>query len=217
MKTAIGVVVALLISLLAPPTHARASSPPAAPSDLVATVVSATQIDLSWTDNSDNENGFGVLRCQGDAECFDFGEIATLGRNVTSYGNTGLVPGITYRYLIRAFNTDGNRYSNAVVATTPQIPPAAPNDLAAVAGKHGFLNWVDLSWRDTSNNEAGFIVERCAGSSCTDFNAIATVAANATSYRDAAVGRRTAYRYRLSATNSAGDSGYSNVAAATTR
>lgn len=217
MRTAIVVVAALLISAFSPPAHASASSAPAAPSDLVARVVSATQIDLSWTDNSDNENGFGVLRCQGEAECFDFGEIASLGRDVTSYQNTGLVPGIIYRYLIRAFNTDGNQYSNDAVATTPQIPPAAPSDLAASAGKHGFLGWVDLSWRDASNNEVGFVVERCAGSTCTDFGAIATVAANASSYRDAAVGRRTTYRYRLTATNSAGDSGYSNIAAATTR
>ena len=217
MKTAMVVVAALLISAFSPPALVGASSPPAAPSDLVATVVSATQIDLSWTDNSDNENGFGVLRCQGDAECFDFGEIATLGRDVTSYQNTGLVPGITYRYLIRAFNTDGNRYSNAAAATTPQIPPAAPSDLAGVAGKHGFLNWVDLSWRDASNNEAGFVVERCAGAGCADFTAIATVGASTTGYRDAAVGRRTVYRYRVSATNSAGDSGYSNIASVTTR
>jgi titin len=204
------------MSLFALPSVANASAPNA-PSDLVATVVSATQVDLTWTDNSDNENGFGVLRCQGSADCFDFGEIKTLGRDVTSYQDTGLVPGITYRYLIRAFNTDGNRYSNDAVVTTPQIPPAAPSDLVAAAGKHGFLNWVDLTWRDGSNNEAAFVIERCAGSGCADFTPVATVGANATTYRDAAVGRRTLYRYRVSATNSAGDSGYSNVAAATTR
>jgi titin len=216
VRTAVGVVASLLITLLAPPAQANASAPEA-PSDLVATVVSATAVDLTWTDNSDNENGFGVLRCQGSADCFDFGEIKTLGRDVRSYQDTGLVPGTTYRYLVRAFNTEGNRYSNDAVVTTPQIPPSAPSELAAAAGKHGFLNWVDLSWRDGSNNEAAFVIERCAGSGCADFTAIATVAANVTTYRDAAVGRRTVYRYRISATNSAGESGYSNVAAVTTR
>ena len=33
-------------------------SPPAAPSGLLATAVSSTQIDLSWTDNSSSESGF---------------------------------------------------------------------------------------------------------------------------------------------------------------
>lgn len=215
MKIPFGLLAALILGTFAGTGLAGASSPPSAPSDLVATVVSPTEIDLVWTDNSDNENGFGVLRCQGSADCFDFGEIATLIPNATSYQDKELVPGITYRYLVRAFNTDGNAYSNDAVATTPQIPPAAPSDLVATAGKHGYLNWVDLSWHDGSNNEVGFVVERCAGSGCADFAIIARV--TMPSYRDGAVGRRTLYRYRVSATNSAGDSAYSNVAEAISR
>ena len=41
----------------------------------------------------------------------------------------------------------------------------------------------------------------------------ATLGANATSFRDTAVSRRTVYRYRVKARN---DSGYSDIAAATT-
>jgi hypothetical protein len=206
------VVLAILVSLLA-----TASAAPAAPTNLVATAVSPTQIDLSWTDNSDNENGFAILRCQGDPECFDFGQVGSVPPGSTSFGDTGLTPGILYRYLVQAFNTEGSAYSNPAQATTPQISPAAPSALTATAGKHGYRGWVDLGWSDNSNNEASFVIERCAGSSCTDFAAIVTVGANTTAYQDGSVARRTTYRYRAYATNSEGASGYSNAAAVTTR
>ena len=62
---------------------------PAAPSALTATAASSTQINLAWTDNSNNEDGFRIERCQ-DAGCSTFAEIATVAANVVSYQNTGL-------------------------------------------------------------------------------------------------------------------------------
>lgn len=204
--------IALLLSLLA-----TTSAAPAAPSELVATVVSPRQIDLTWTDNSHNENGFRILRCQGDPECFDFGQVGSVPPGTTTFSDTGLTPGILYRYLVNAFNLDGSTYSNAAQATTPQIPPAAPSALTATAGKHGYRTWVDLGWSDNADNESTFVIERCAGSGCTGFVAIATVVTNAGTYQDATVGRRTVYQYRVHATNSEGASGNSNVASVTTR
>jgi titin len=206
------VVIAMLLSMLA-----ITSAGPAAPTDLVATAVSPTQINLAWTDNSDNENGFNIVRCQGDPECFDFGQVGSVPPGVTTFEDTGLTPGILYRYLVQAFNTEGSAYSNAAQATTPQIAPAAPSALTAIARKHGYSGWVDLAWSDDSNNESSFVIERCAGSSCTDFARLATVGVNARTYQDSAVARRTEYRYRAYATNSEGDSNYSNLAAVTTR
>jgi hypothetical protein len=60
------------------------SNPPTAPSALTATAVSSTQIDLGWTDNSSNEQGFRIERCMG-AGCTSFAEVATVGADVTSY------------------------------------------------------------------------------------------------------------------------------------
>ncbi|HEV8537007.1 MAG TPA: fibronectin type III domain-containing protein [Candidatus Limnocylindria bacterium] len=206
------VLVVMLLSLFA-----TVSTAPAGPTDLVATAVSPTQINLAWTDNSDNENGFNIVRCQGDPECFDFGQVGSVHPGITTFEDTGLTPGILYRYLVQAFNTEGSAYSNAAQATTQQIAPAAPSALTATAGKRGYRNWVDLAWSDNSNNESSLVIERCAGSNCTDFTEIATVGANAMAYQDSTVARRTAYRFRVYATNSAGDSGYSNVGAVMTR
>ncbi len=91
---------------------------PAAPSNLAATTISTSQINLSWTDNSTNETGFRIERCK-NATCTNFVEVAQVGANVTTFSNTGLTKNSTYRFRVRAFNTDGNSaYSNIAAAKT---------------------------------------------------------------------------------------------------
>ena len=93
---------------------------PAAPSNLLASALSKTQISLSWTDNSANETGFRIERCAG-ANCTNFIEITTVGANIKNYTNTGLKRNTTYRYRVRAFNSAGaSAYSNTATATTPR-------------------------------------------------------------------------------------------------
>ncbi len=106
-----------------------------------------------------------------------------------------------------------------VGGTAPQRP-AAPSNLTARGGSSGSGSprrvFVDLAWRDNASNETGFALERCSGSTCTNFAALTTVGANVTTFRDQSVGSRRAYRYRVKARGAAGDSAYSNVAGVTT-
>jgi hypothetical protein len=80
--------------------------------------VSTSQINLSWTDNSTNEQGFRIERCQGN-NCTDFAQIAQVGANITAFQDTGLSRFTRYRYRVRAFNGGGNSaYSNIAAART---------------------------------------------------------------------------------------------------
>jgi len=102
-------------------------SPPNAPDNLAATAASASQINLAWSDNSDNESGFRIERCTG-AGCTGFVAVATTAAGATSYSNTGLSASTTYRYRVLAFNAGGDSGpSNEAEATTSDAPPPPPN------------------------------------------------------------------------------------------
>ena len=191
------------------------TTPPAAPSNLAATATSSSQINLTWTDSDNTEQGFKIERCTG-VGCSDFAQIATVGANVTSYSNTGLTASTSYSYRVRAYNAAGDsNYSNPASAVTQAAPalPAAPTNLAATAVSKSQIN---LTWTDNATNETGFRIERCKGSTCTNFAQIAAVGANVTSYSNTKLNANTTYRYRVYAYNASGNSGYSNIVAATT-
>ncbi len=101
------------------PTPTPTPTPaPNAPSNLTASAVSSSQINLAWTDNSNNEDGFFIERCQGN-NCTNFAQIAQVGPNVTTFPNGGLSNNTFYRYRVRAFNSGGNSaYSNIAKAKT---------------------------------------------------------------------------------------------------
>jgi predicted phage tail protein len=194
---------------------AAAPAVPIAPSNLTATAVSSSQINLTWADNANNETGFKIERCAG-AGCSDFAQIATVGANVSSYPNTGLAASTSYSYRVRAYNAGGDSgYSNTATAVTQAAPalPAAPTNLVATAVSRSQVN---LTWTDNSSNETGFKIERCKGATCTNFTQIVTVGVNVTSYANTGLNANTTYRYRVRAYNASGNSGYSNIAAATT-
>jgi hypothetical protein len=71
-----------------------------APSSLTA-AASTGKIDLSWSDNSNNEDGFAILRADGAGQ---FVQIAQVGANVNSYKDENIQNGITYHYKVRSYN-----------------------------------------------------------------------------------------------------------------
>ena len=190
---------------------------PAAPGNLTATPTSHTQVDLGWSDNSNNENGFRLERCTG-AGCTSFAEITTSGPNAVAYSDSGRTAQTVYRYRVLAFNAVGDSaFSNIAEATTPAAPPPpppdAPSGLTATPSSH---TQVDLSWADNSSSEDGFRLERCTGVGCTSFVEIFASAADVTTYNDTGRTAQTVYRYRVLAFNAGGNSAYSNIADATT-
>lgn len=95
-------------------------------------------------------------------------------------------------------------------SVTP-VKPTAPTALVATAAS---TSQVNLTWQNSATNQTGFKIERSTDG--VTFTQIATAAATAASYSDTALAAGTKYSYRVRATNSAGDSDYSNVASATT-
>jgi alpha-tubulin suppressor-like RCC1 family protein len=91
-----------------------------APSNLTATALSYSQINLSWQDNSNNEDGFELYNSLDNT---NFQLLTSFSINVTSYIDNGLSQATTYYYRVRAMNTVGDRseWSNTANATIPSI------------------------------------------------------------------------------------------------
>ena len=104
-----------------PPPPPPPPQAPAAPLALAAVASSETQINLSWTDNSSNEDGFHIERCSGSG-CGGFVEIASVGANITTYQNTGLTASTNYSYRVRAYNGVGSSAYSTANSTTTLAP-----------------------------------------------------------------------------------------------
>ncbi len=76
--------------------------------------VTASQIELSWQDESDNEHGFSIERSIDGA---GFEEISTTEANLARFVDSGVQAGNLYEYRVRAYNQFGySGYSNTVLA-----------------------------------------------------------------------------------------------------
>jgi hypothetical protein len=113
---------------------------PAAPTGLVAWASSDTQIELTWTDNSENELGFVLQRT---ADGLNWSNVPITDHESAS--DSGLTPGELYVYRLAACNAAGESgyaYANVIAGLS------APSGLVATAASAGRI---ELDWDD---NEA---------------------------------------------------------------
>lgn len=104
---------------------------PAVPSNLVATVVSKDNINLTWNDNSTNETHFEVWRSVGNQANYRMIKTIAGGPGATkNYSDTALFANITYYYVVKAVGVGGtSANSNTTNATTLNTKPVMSNIL----------------------------------------------------------------------------------------
>ncbi len=191
-----------------PPATTRAPVViPATPSNLQADAGSPEQVQLTWDDNSTNENRFEIER-RTDVSSYQL--IANVAANSTSFTDNGISSATSYSYRIRASNAAGDSaYSNVASITTPG--EAAPSDLVANATSE---SEIALAWTDNAANESGYSVE--IQSSDGSFGVLQSLSADSGNATVGGLSEATAYTFRVRATGGAGDSSPSNEASATT-
>lgn len=130
------------------------TTPPTTPSGLSASASGSSAIALSWSASTDSGGsglaGYRIERCAG-AGCTGFAQIATVSG--TSYSDSGLSAGTTYRYRIRAYDNAGNvsAYSAIAEATTASSAPSL------------FQNTADYAIRDFSTTTSPITVSGRSG------------------------------------------------------
>ena len=81
----------------------------------------AAQLTLTWSDNSVDEQGFAIERRVSPSG--SYGQIATVGANITTYTDTSVVGGTSYCFRARAYNAAGySGYSNEDCYLAPAAP-----------------------------------------------------------------------------------------------
>jgi chitodextrinase len=183
------------------------TTPPTTPTNVVASPVSPSRIDVSWSPSTDND-------AVANYRVYRNGVLAATLTS-TTYQNTGLSPATTYSYRVEAIDETGNvsALSAPVSASTPSAPdttaPTTPTGLTATAVSTSRIN---LNWVAATDNVGvtGYRIFR-------NGSLLETVG-NVTTYASTGLAASTTYSYTVRALDAAGNiSGLSNSASATTQ
>lgn len=190
-------------------------TPPSSPENLVAAVISSTQIGLDWSPSAD-ASGIARYSLYRDGDSTPIAEVQT-----TSYTDGGLQPNTTHTYTVRATDnapvpntSPDSAPASATTSAAPVLdftPPSVPANVVATAQSS---TSIALSWSpstDASGIEEYRIYRNGGGAP------VGTVAG--TNFTDSGLAPGTTYSYTVRAVDGAlfpNVSGNSDPASATT-
>ncbi|MDB5329156.1 MAG: cbhB, partial [Phycisphaerales bacterium] len=184
-------------------------TPLLAPSGLAATAVGATEVDLSWQNNSASASGLTIERSTNDTGHFSI--LAQLtDPSVSSYNDISTVAGTHYFYFVEATKAAASLMSapsNQPDATT--IPPTPTGPVVTTASP----TELDLRW-NAATGSTGYQIEREAPGGV--WESLSIPDPTATSYDDSGLWEGVQYGYRVSAYNATGTSAPTDSVSATT-
>jgi fibronectin type III domain protein len=132
------------LSLLA---NAGDTTPPTTPTNVSATAVSSSEIDVSWSASSDLDfggvAGYAIYRDGGSSA------IGTVSGSTTAFADRSLAPNTTHTYTVAAFDAAGN-YSPQSAVSNPATTLSAP--ASSVVG----LWHLDETSGSTAYDSSGF-------------------------------------------------------------
>ena len=162
--------------------------PPAAPGSLSGIAINASQIDLSWKDNSDNEAKFRIYRQTNGSG--DFTAIDSVNLNVEKFTDNTVTEGNTYAYYIEAANDFGTTQSNTVAGLIAENTAPEKVKLNAFAVSE---SEIQLSWKINKPNVDGILVYRAINDG--DFEEFDDLLPEISGYSDTDVSDENSYSY----------------------
>ncbi len=175
-----------------------AAAPPAAPTNVSATAMSATQIQISWTAAA-GATGYRIYR--------DAAVSALASVNASPYTDAGLTPNTLYCYAVSSFNaSSGESVKSAQVCATTQAGgvPLTPTGFTVAPSGVSF----DLTWNRMAGAAYYNVYKKTGAAAYVLLRAVAEPAAPpppaTLTTNDAAVVVGTSYCYTVSTVNGVG-------------
>lgn len=175
------------------------------PTKLSVKVFGTQKTQLSWQDNANNENYFGIERSR---ESGDFVQVGLVPLNSTTFTDSanGLAANAMYTYRIKAYSTTDSSWSGSKSVTMSSFNINRPSGLTAQQVSPTMIN---LSWVDNSQFEIRTFVERKEGPGG-QYIVVGSSGTDIPAYSDTTFPSGTLLYYRLQAFDGNGYSEYSN-------
>jgi hypothetical protein len=189
----------------------NATVPPAAPTAPSATAIGENQIDLTWTDNSDNEDNFEIQRSFTSGSGFAF--LVNKNANSDYHEDTGLTSDTTYYYRVRSTNNAGNSTWSSEVSDTTDPNLDAPTSLTAT---NPTISTIDLAWTENADDETGIEIYKTGPDVEGSYSLEVQIAANTNSHTVTGLGSNEQWWFKVRAVTATTNGPFSSSANNTT-
>jgi titin len=186
--------------------------------NMFAKTISKTQIDLTWNLGTYRTLQDGITNKRVSQEVYrsdlsatdGFIKIATIGENDDKYSDKTGMPKTKYWYKILSANYQGQSPFSNVSAATTLGPPYAPTNLTTVLASDALgNNAIKVTWKDNSDDEWGFALERSTDSTFAKGVVKADLDSNTIAATSIPIEEGLTYFFRVNASNIHGVSKYS--------
>jgi hypothetical protein len=191
------------------------TTPPDSPYNFNAYQNGSNNITLSWIDGSGDTNSYTIFRALDENSYYPVTTISSYGSGYYSYDDSGLSQGnyIYYVYATRNGYDSSPTYSGWVSISDGgggnNNPPSAPT---AVLLNSAGVNNLTVSFVDSYGDANEYYIERSTdGNSFNYYYYITSQGADTYTFNDTSINEGNTYYYRVYASNSYGNSGYSAV------
>ncbi|MBB6462513.1 fibronectin type III domain-containing protein [Flammeovirga kamogawensis] len=160
----------------------------------------AGRVELDWTDDTDDEEGYMIYRKIIGTK--DSTLIATVDNSVYSLVDNTAAPETLYRYYVISYVGSSTVNPLSAQIETKAVNASLPNFPINLIASND-INGVMLTWEDMSDNELGFEIFRRLKND-TELKSIGTVNENMTVFRDDIADINLCYEYTVAAYNATG-------------
>ena len=134
---------------------------PIAPDTLTVTQKSSTELDLAWNSKTTSESGFVIERCLGSTCDFSTHDSFQVGAGVTTYNDTSVCQGQTYRYRVKAVQGTAAPWEWETTFTSPVSKATLTAGPVTLNVSVVSESEVDVSWNDVNQDEDAYELSRC--------------------------------------------------------